>query len=173
MAGVTVLWGFVMWATERKVGCVLNRAQRGGVSWHRTIVYTRKRNSEQLGAAWFSWTFSKNSWEALRIIYSSFPPRLRFLADTISDWHFPRLDFLSHCSLSVELRLVCFHFFSGLTGSGRNWKSPAEAEHRLGFRGGWEGPTRTVLGFRVVQPWILRNAYWWQELIAVDFNLKF
>lgn len=162
-----------MWATERKVGCVLNRAQRGGVSWHRTIVYTRKRNSEQLGAAWFSWTFSKNSWEALRIIYSSFPPRLRFLADTISDWHFPRLDFLSHCSLSVELRLVCFHFFSGLTGSGRNWKSPAEAEHRLGFRGGWEGPTRTVLGFRVVQPWILRNAYWWQELIAVDFNLKF
>ena len=129
------------------------------VSWikprrkHQIIVYTWERNSEWLGSAWSFWTFLKNLWEGLRIIYGPFLPRLRFLADTINDWHFLSWTFSSHCSLEKAQRQLCFTFFPGLTCSVEvaEGASHAEAELRWDLHMRLGGPCLNFLdsaGFR-------------------------
>lgn len=125
------LWGSVTCAAEGKVGCVLNKAQGAGARGPQTIVYTWERNSEWLGSAWLSCTFSNNLWEALRIICSSFPLRLRFwLTPWVTGTSRAWTSYLkSHCKWS----LFPFLLWPDLL-QGRNWRSPAEAEHSLGLQ---------------------------------------
>lgn len=99
MAGVPPLERSVTRATEEKVSCVLNRAQRGRSKETSNHCLHWGKEFWGLGSAWFFSALSNNLWEGFRITYSPLPPRLRVLADTISDWHFLSWTFYltAHC----------------------------------------------------------------------------
>ena len=162
------LWS-VTRATEEKVSRVLNRAQRGRSKGTSNHCLHWGKEFWGLGSAWFFSALSNNLWEGFRITYSPLPPRLRVLADTISDWYFLSWTFYltAHCKWNGGWQLSISSLAWPVLWEELNEGLLQKQSSDESIRWDWEDPVGTFRSQLDFSLEFLKVAYWLQELIAV------